>query len=758
MIWINKLNKPVTYVTVLLLAVVLLFITQMKFEFKADQKERAFAPAQNDSGSGAAKNSVLAQLPKDSDFKKVAESDTLLLNMDEKTGHFIVEDKRNGNVYRSYPNPQYWGQETISENWKKHLSSPLMVQYVDFSKTILQAKETNFAAEGGRVKDVQTIPGGFSLVYELPASGFTIPVQVKVEKDYVETKIVREGIKETNMGLVWVRLFPFLGADYSAGQDGYMLIPDGAGALIRFKENQLNVNKLYDESVYGQDNAFGGMSNNRNRIMMPVFGMKADSKAFVAVLDKGEEYAEIVASPSGVLSNYNWVTAQMNFRASYLQFTSRNSPDEWGFPAYNKEELFGSDRVVRYYLLDKTKSDYVGMAQAYRDYLMKEKGLKPLDVTDPNLPMHVDIIGGDREKGIVSDRYLNLTNTSDATQMVTSLQNKGVKNMSFTFMGWQNGGYSSFGKTLPVDSRIGGDSGMKAFIDYAHSTKSRVYLDTEYAANNTGGGGFDEKYHAMTNLAGRSITLGLLYNNSRVPMVSEKFNEATMKKDLKAFKEMGIDGLAVNRTGQRLFSDYNSGYGSPRNEARNTQERILKNIKEELGGVRGKSSNFYALPYINHIQTMIYDHSYDLFTDEAVPFAQIAAHGLITYSSEYVNNRQEDVKDFLRDIEYGAVPSFIFTRAETKEYVNAYGIRYYNTYFPSWESFAAEQYKQYNEALGDVQNQFISSHKTLANNVKETTYANGKRVVVNYNLEPYRDGGLDVPALSYILIQGGGAK
>ncbi|MFD0676291.1 MULTISPECIES: DUF5696 domain-containing protein [unclassified Paenibacillus] len=755
MIWINKLNKPVTYVTVLLLAVVLLFVTQAKFEFKADQKERTFAPAQND--SGAAKG-VPAQLPQESDFKKVAESDALRLNMDEKTGHFIVEDKRNGNVYRSYPNPQYWSQETISENWKKHLSSPLMVQYVDFSKTILQAKETNFAAEGGRVKDVQMIPGGFSLIYELPASGFTIPVQVKVENNYVETKIVREGIKESNMGLIWVRLFPFLGADYSAGQDGYMLIPDGAGALIRFKENQLNVNKLYDESVYGQDNAFGGMNNNRNRIMMPVFGMKADSKAFVAVLDKGEEYAEIVASPSGVLSNYNWVTAQMNFRASFLQFTSRNSPDEWGFVAYNKDELFGSDRVVRYYLLDNKKADYVGMAQTYRDYLMSEKGLKQLPAAEPNLPMHVDIIGGDQEKGVVSDRYLNLTNTSDATQMITSLENKGVKNMSLTYMGWQDGGYSSFGKTLPVDSSIGGNSGMKAFIDHAHRSKFRVYLDTEYAANNTGGGGFDGKFHAMTNLAGRNITLGLLYNNSRVPMVSEKFNEASVKKDLKLYKEMGVDGLAVNRTGQRLFSDYNTSYGSPRNEARNTQERILKNIKEELGGVQGKSSNFYALPYINHIQTMIYDHSYDLFTDEAVPFAQIAAHGLITYSSEYANNRQEDVKDFLRDIEYGAVPSFIFTRAETKDYVNAYGIRYYNTYFPNWVSFAAEQYKQYNDALGDVQSQFISNHKTLADNVKETTYANGKRIVVNYNLEPYRDEGLDVPAQSFIVIQGGAAK
>lgn len=163
----------------------------------------------------------------------------------------------------------------------------------------------------------------------------------------------------------------------------------------------------------------------------------------------------------------------------------------------------------------------------------------------------------------------------------------------------------------------------------------------------------------------------------------------------------------------------------------------------------------YALPQMKYIQSLVYDHSYDLFTDEAVPFVQIATHGLVGYSSEYVNNRQEDVHDFLRDIEYGAEPSFVFTQAESKKYVNSFGIRYYNTYFPYWETFAVDQYKRYNEALGNVQDQFIVNHKTIAPNVKETTYENGTRIIVNYNLEPYRIGDLDVPAQNFVVIRGG---
>ncbi|WP_260115460.1 DUF5696 domain-containing protein [Paenibacillus hexagrammi] len=487
MIGFVKTNKTAIIVTVLILAAVVLFLTRVPIEFKAPENRVAAVAQQNTSVEAA---SALAQLPVDSDFKNIAESDALRLKMDEKTGHFIVEDKRNGNVYRSYPDPKYWPQEKISETWKKHLASPLMVQYVDFSKNILQAKETNLAAEGGKVKDVQAVPGGFKLVYEFPVTGFTIPVQVTVGEDYVETKIIREGVKETKMGLVWVRPFPFFGAEYTDGQDGYLFIPDGSGSLVRFKNNQLNVNKIYDELIYGKDLAFPGIDNNRNSVMMPVFGMKTGSKAFLAVVHKGDEYSDIVAAPAGVLSNYNWIGAQMNFRSSFLQFTTRNTnvPDSWGYVDYNRDQVFGSDRVVRYYMLDSQKANYVGMAEAYRQYLMKEKGATPVQVKDQSIPMYVNIVGADKEKGVVSDRYLQLTTTDEAVQIVDALHNKGIKNMSLTFTGWQKGGYSSLGATFPVDSRIGGDNGMKTFIDHAHALGYPVYLEAPYTLNNTNGG------------------------------------------------------------------------------------------------------------------------------------------------------------------------------------------------------------------------------------------------------------------------------
>ncbi|MFC5653642.1 DUF5696 domain-containing protein [Paenibacillus solisilvae] len=751
---LTKRSLPAVIAAVLIVIAVILIAANTRFTWKTTVDA---APVSTDNGPSPVQTDKNPTLPDLSGFSKVAESDVLRLKMNAATGHFIMEDKRDNEVYYSYPDPKYWSKEKISKTWKQHLASPIMIQYVDFSEPILNPKELSFTPGVDRIKDLKTIPGGFQLTFELPEAGFTIPVQVTIDGDYVETKIIREGTKENKLGLIWVRLYPFFGATHTDGQEGYLFIPDGPGALINFKDNELNVNKVYDESVYGSDMVYQGLDNNRNPVSMPVFGMKSGNKGFLAVLNDGEAYASIVASPSGVFSNYNWITAQMNFRSSFLQYTRKNFADS-GFVDFNRDELFGGDRVVRYYILDKANSDYVGMAERYRQYLMEEKGLKKMDAGTSGVPLYLTVVGGDQEKGTLASRYIKGTTTSEAEQMVKTLHELGIANMSVTYTGWQKGGYSEYGRTLPADPSIGGDEGMKSFVDYAHSLGVPVYLDTEYALNNTGAGGFEKKFAAVTNLAGQTIDVRMPYNEDNVSAVSDKFNLKSVEGDMEGYRKLGIDGLVVGRTGQELFSDYNTKYGSSRDEAKDVQVDILKTIQSKLGGVQGLRSNFYALPYVHHIQNMVSDYSYDLFADEAVPFAQIATHGLITYSFDYSNNRDENGNGFLREIEYGAVPSFVFTHADTSDFLSAYGIRFYSTKFSDWTSYAAEEYKRFNETLGDVQDQFIVAHRTLDHNVKETEYERGKRIIVNYNTEPYRYGDLEVPAKNFILLDKEAAK
>src|SRR5699024_6242082 len=115
----------------------------------------------------------------------------------------------------------------------------------------------------------------------------------------------------------------------------------------------------------------------------------------------------------------------------------------------------------------------------------------------------------------------------------------------------------------------------------------------------------------------------------------------------------------------RLSSDYNENYFAQRHEIIDSQQAILNRTREELGDVHVTSANFYALPEISHIEQMDKDYSYDLYVDETIPFAQIAIHGLASYSFSYGNMSGNATENFLKSIEYGAVPSYLITHEES---------------------------------------------------------------------------------------------
>src|SRR5699024_11997544 len=81
--------------------------------------------------------------------------------------------------------------------------------------------------------------------------------------------------------------------------------------------------------------------------------------------------------------------------------------------------------------------------------------------------------------------------------------------------------------------------------------------------------------------------------------------------------------------------------------------------------------------------------------------------------------------------------------------------KFYKTYYQDREEEMTSQYKKYNDALSDVQNQFITDHREIANGVFETTYEKGKKIVVNYNSDPYIEDDIEVEAEDFIIIEGG---
>src|SRR5690625_2778529 len=124
------------------------------------------------------------------DFEEVAENDKLLLKADPELGHFIVENKETGKVLRSFPNPEGMEGDTTAEPWKSHLQSPFMFTYVEFNIRKDVLKETSFLNQSGET-EFKEIENGYRIEYSMPGLGFTIPIEVQLGEDHVETKVLR---------------------------------------------------------------------------------------------------------------------------------------------------------------------------------------------------------------------------------------------------------------------------------------------------------------------------------------------------------------------------------------------------------------------------------------------------------------------------------------------------------------------------------------------------------------------------------------
>ncbi|XEC92910.1 DUF5696 domain-containing protein [Paenibacillus tarimensis] len=697
----------------------------------------------------------------DNEFQKVAESEALVLSVHPPTGHFHIMDNRSGQLYRSYPNPDHMEFETTGGAWINHIKSPVTLSAVNYEVKRDNAPLTSLLHDKGRIINFKPIENGFALTFDFIEKYIQVPIEVTLADDYVETRIVDEGIKEVgDFKIAELRVYPAFNAHHSLGQEGYLMIPDGSGALVNFVKNRSGLVSEYQERVYGVDWSFSNKMtfSNRHAIKMPVYGLKNETAAHLSVITEGDEYANVFAAPSGSYTNYNWITTSFIYRQRFFQPTSTDG--EKGYYMYQRERL-GTDRVVRTYILEPEDADYTGMAKKYRQHLINEYGLKQRTVKEnAQVPLHVRFFGGDSNPGFLGFKsFIPLTTTDQAKEIVGTLHQLGINQMNVVYQGWQQGGNSSYGGNLPVDQRIGGESGMADFIQYANSLGFPVHLHAGlYGYNNTEKDGFRRRRDGLRDLSSTIIDFDSR-TEGRVTFVSPGFITKSIGNDLNRLKKLGVNGLSYAwALGDYLNTDYNERYFANRSDVRKIQQSIAGEIVSEFGPGYAFSPNMYMLPYTEHIYTMPDDHSYDSFVDESVPFMQIALHGLVSYSSAPVNQREDYVNEFLRSIEYGSEPSFVLTYAGTEELLRTIGLRgFYSTYYKDWTTEMLKQYQLFNESLGHLQGQLITSHRTITEGVKETVYEGGTRVIVNYNRTPYRSGDVQVEAENFTVIKGGGA-
>ncbi|GGF98060.1 DUF5696 domain-containing protein [Paenibacillus abyssi] len=694
-------------------------------------------------------------------YELAAQSDSLELYVKDSLQSFMIKNRQSGYVWSSVPEEKSMQEEHLNEEWDAAVRSPFLLEYFDENAMLKRGSYTSLKAAAKRIEQV---PGGVKAAYAMESIGITFSMEVKLEGDALVVKIADKDIVEDGSAkIASIQPLPFLGAVRNGEIPGYMFIPDGSGALIRFQDNHPRYDQAYDGRVYGMDHALEYSdlwSINEQPILMPVFGMTHGVKqnSFLGIVEDGKYTSRINAYPSGVNTGFYWVSPRFIMRQSYFQPTSKNMG---GFNTYQAGRTH-EDRQVRYIFQHGQDADYVGMAKTYRRYLNGQGVLAPKNGSQENIPLSLEVLGSEKEPGIIGNRIVKMTSFDEAEGMVNELMEHGVENLSVVYTGWGDGGLNGNNPDkFPAGKELGGDKGLARLKKNLADKGVTLFLYNDYTNAYGNNNGFLPNADGIRSVSNEVLkeTYYLWFDQESnsdltVYFMNPKVAADIAKSDAQRFGRMGIDSVAIGKTGWLLLSDHHPDNPMSRQQAANEYEKLAGTLQGEMNNIGFYSPNDYLWKYSSQMFEMPMYSSQYMFTTDTVPFLQIALHGYVDYFAPAANYNANPQEYLLRMVEYGAYPSFKVTGEPSWKLKYTLSNSMFTSYFMDWKDEIAATYEKMNAALRQVQDATIEQRNMLDWGVVEIVYSNGIKIIVNYRAKDVQYENRTIPQMDFILAGG----
>ncbi|MEC0179268.1 DUF5696 domain-containing protein [Paenibacillus favisporus] len=640
-----------------------------------------------------------------------------------------VLEKASGYRWTSNPTKEELAGETVKGQLLANLQSPFLLTHVRTQGADQTVRETLSNQTAGMQMAMIRQPEGLQIEYSFPAKQLGFVMQYELTDSGLKVKVPAAGIREEGTSALFsLDVLPYFGAA-PAKENGYVFVPDGPGGLIRFDQEHASLTRGYSHQVYGKEitneENWTRTGERREDIAYPVFGLKKGDHAFLAVMTKGEDSANVSAMAPGLKSSFYQVFSSQIYREEYLYRMSRLAAPS---KAVQKERL-NRDREVEYRFLNGADADYVGMAGAYRSYLQETgrltEALKPVD----HVPLYLKIMGGNYEKAFGRIRYVAATTFEQAGDIVSTLQSKGVASLRTIFYGWQNEGDYNMEKRFPIDPALGGEAAAKTFISGMKERGVPVSFSEDFLWVD-GHSSFSGKTDAIRGIDGTA------YVDDGWYIAKPAYTAVTAADTVDRLKKLGVDGIHFSGIGEMLLNDYEPSGIQTREYAKTVYDGLLKYTREALGSASVNQGDAYALGQTDYIDGLPSESSYDFMIDETVPFYPIVLHGFIPYTFGDGNLRDDEDTEFLRAIEYGALPSFFVTHDDSRKLKDTPSNFLYSSRFDKWERRIEEEYAKF-DSLSQLYSMRIIGHEKLSGQKYATTYEDGTRVIVDYGVKDF---------------------
>ena len=687
------------------------------------------------------------------DYVVVAESETYKLWYYEPRFSIKLENKLTGTVMEStvsddmiYGNP--------NKSWTGYIQSGIVIFAIVGTTNTYQVDMNTCK------NTIQTyaIENGICATIYFEKYGFGLSVEVTLEDDELVVRVPDGSIVENKADnyISTVSLFPMMGYSYLGEKEGYMLIPDGNGALIYLNDKEGRYVSGFSRLIYGVDEGFEQTDtssylwerfktvNDPNSVTAPIFGMAHTGcgQAYLAIVESGDERCSIEAQPNGVMVDYNRCYARFLLRDIFVQPLNNSNS---GTVKTVESDRIHTDLQVRYCLLSGEDANYSGMANTYRQYLLSTGALVQKDC---GYHTRVDLMGSDREEFLLGTTAVTMTTVENAAEIYSQLRALGVKDVLSVYKGWQKGGaYAWPLSDYKADSAIGGTSDLTKLILEQAGQGYDVYLYNNATLVNGDTTTFTYDVMKMINKRTFKIeTRDQVYDLFYYLLPSKTgTNLSRLTADL---TKEGISGMALTGLSNTLFSYSSKGSYYSRSDTMASYAKAAAEADEKLNLLL-ENPNAYLWRYTDAYLDMPLGSSDFLYVDQDIPFLSMVFKGVIPMYSGYVNFEANKTENFLQMVESGIYPSFYLTWEETSQLLYTNSSDLYSLEFETYRDTVAQYDAELRALAEKTAGSCIAQHQTLANGVVKVIYENGVAIYVNYTEQDYTADGITVEALSY---------
>lgn len=562
-----------------------------------------------------------------------------------------------------------------------------------------------------------------------------------------------------------ISLLEYFGAP-EAGEEGYILVPDGTGYLVELT-GDLAGQTPYNTAVYGEDpNSLSTEQTfESDGLALPLYGIKRGDDAVVVQVENGAALTRLTVEPPGYTPYFN----------AYFQLCphkyEKNRVEENNMLLFS-ESNFSEEYVLRYEFLAGEGVSYADMARTVQARLFPagSSGEAPA-----NYGFSLDVICSiEKLKSIAGfPVYCDTVTTSfgEVRTMAQELTQAGITDMNMVIGGWLEDGLShpNLAKSADTSSALGGAKAFSRLLQDLEGMGVTGFADMNLFVVNdvpTGLTGLfygKGRYLAQDILGRNSPHYPLRYDTLEAEEIYPPYyylNPAALPQCGATIRRLseknGLKNLSFNDAASTVYSSGRRGRDFIDRDAQTKDTAgFLKGWKDEDYQLAARKGNAYALPYLDMVTDLSSRGSANSLFTQSVPFIPLVLNGHMRYAYEPYNLSSDREKLRLTIAETGADLYFELIYREQEIFKDTQYNTLYSTEYGLYRDTAVSLYEELNSRLAPVKKARLVDHRLLTPDVRESIYDNGCRVLVNYGDTAYTLDGTVVPAGDYCLLEGG---